>query len=92
MIEAETTPMIKRILVALSGTPFTATATKYALELAKLHKAEVTGVTDVDIAQLTKVGPVPVGGGAAAASLAEHRISVTEQHVEQAVKETGTVQ
>ncbi len=77
--------MIKRILVALSGTPFTATATKYALDLAKLHKAEVTGVTDVDIAQLMKVGPVPVGGGAAAASLAEHRIHVTEEHVEQAI-------
>ncbi len=77
--------MIKRILVALSGTPFTATATKYALELAKLHKAEVTGVTDVDIAKLMKVGPVPVGGGAAAASLAEHRIHVTEEHVEQAI-------
>lgn len=77
--------MIKRILVALSGTPFTATATKYALELAKLHEAEVTGVTDVDIAQLMKVGPVPVGGGAAAASLAEHRIHVTEEHVEQAI-------
>ena len=81
--------MIKRILVALSGTPFTATATKYALDLAKLHKAEVTGVTDVNIAQLMKVGPVPVGGGAAAASLAEHRISVTEEHVEQAVKDFG---
>ena len=77
--------MIKRILVALSGTPFTATATKYALELAKLHKAEVTGVTDVDIAKLMKVGPVPIGGGAAAASLAEHRIHVTEEHVEQAI-------
>ena len=77
--------MIKRILVALSGTPFTATATKYALELAKLHKAEVTGVTDVDIAQLMKVGPVPVGGGAAAASLTEHRIHVTEEHVEQVI-------
>ncbi len=77
--------MIKRILVALSGTPFTATATKYALELAKLHNAEVTGVTDVDIAKLMKVGPVPVGGGAAAASLAEHRIHVTEEHVEQAI-------
>ena len=77
--------MIKRILVALSGTPFTATATKYALELAKLHNAEVTGVTDVDIAKLMKVGPVPIGGGAAAASLAEHRIHVTEEHVEQAI-------
>ena len=77
--------MIKRILVALSGTPFTATATKYALDLAELHKAEVTGVTDVDIAKLMKVGPVPIGGGAAAASLAEHRIHVTEEHVEQAI-------
>ncbi|MCH8165035.1 MAG: universal stress protein, partial [Planctomycetes bacterium] len=50
-----------------------------------LHKAEVTGVTDVDTAQLMKVGPVPVGGGAAEASLAEHRLHVTEEHVEQAI-------
>ncbi|MCH8343903.1 MAG: universal stress protein [Planctomycetes bacterium] len=67
--------MIKRILVALSGTPFTATATKYALDLAKLLKAEVTGVTDVDIAQLMKVGPVPVGGGAAARRQASRSIA-----------------
>jgi nucleotide-binding universal stress UspA family protein len=74
--------VIKRILVALSGTPFTPSAVKHALELARAHSAEVTGVTIVDTARLADVGPVPIGGGAAAHALAEHRIQVTEERVE----------
>lgn len=77
--------MIKRILVALSGTPFTESAIKHALELAKIHDAEVTGVTDVDLARLAQTGPVPIGGGAAAASLVEHRLQLTQEHIEEAI-------
>ena len=40
--------MIKRILVGLGGTPFTTTAIRYAVELAKVHQAEVLGVTVTD--------------------------------------------
>jgi nucleotide-binding universal stress UspA family protein len=78
--------MIKRILVALSGTPYTTAAIQHALELARLHDAEVTGVTDIDLARIADVGPVPMGAGAAAHDLVEHRLQLTEQHVEEAIE------
>ncbi|UCD74294.1 MAG: universal stress protein, partial [Phycisphaerales bacterium] len=74
--------MVKRILVALSGTPFTASAVAQAVEIAQRFDASVTGVTLVDIERLADVGPVPLGGGAAAASLAEHRAEVTAERIE----------
>lgn len=74
--------MIKRILVALSGTPFTPSAVAHAIELARMHEAEVTGVTLEDFARLSHVGPIPIGGGAAAHELAEHRIHITEERIE----------
>lgn len=40
--------MIKRILVALAGTPFTSVAIRRAVELGQLHNAEVLGVTVVN--------------------------------------------
>ena len=40
--------MIKRILVGLGGTPFTAAATQWATELGDLHQAQLTGVTIVN--------------------------------------------
>ena len=78
--------MIKRILVALSGTPYTTAAVRHALELARLHEAEVTGVTDIDLAKVANVGPVPMGAGAAVHELVEHRLQLTERQVEQAIE------
>ena len=40
--------MIKRILVALSGTPCTPSAIAHSIDLAKQHNAELTGVTVID--------------------------------------------
>ncbi len=77
--------MIKRILVALSGTPFTEPAIKHAVELARTHEAELTGVTDVDLARLAQVGPVPIGGGAAAHDLVESRMVLTQEHIDEAI-------
>ena len=77
--------MIKRILVALSGTPHTESAVTHALELARAHGAEITGVTDVDLAKVANVGPVPMGGGAAATELVEHRLQRTEKLVVEAI-------
>ncbi len=77
--------MIKRILVALSGTPFTESATRHAIELAQRHGAELTGVTDVDLAKLANVGPIPLGAGAAASDLVEHRLHLTEQHIQESI-------
>ena len=77
--------MIKRILVALSGTSYTASAIQYAIELAKLHEADLTGVTITNSAELSNTGPAPIGGGAAATELAEYRREITQEHVEEAI-------
>jgi nucleotide-binding universal stress UspA family protein len=77
--------MIKRILVALSGTPYTPAAVRYALELAAHHGAEVTGVTLIDPRRLEDVGAVPLGGGSAAHDLAAHRMQVTAEHIEEQI-------
>ncbi len=78
--------MTKRILVALSGTPLTDSAVQHALELAKTHDAEITGVTDIDLAKVASVGPIPMGAGAAATELVEHRLQITEQHVTDSIE------
>lgn len=78
--------MIKRILVALSGTPLTESAVQHALELAAVHGAHITGVTDIDLAKVANVGPVPMGAGAAASELVEHRLEITEQLVTEAIE------
>jgi nucleotide-binding universal stress UspA family protein len=77
--------MIKRVLVAISGTPYTPSAVQHALELAKRHEATVTGVTVTDIKRLAYVGSVPVGAISAAHELSEHRIQITEERIEQAI-------
>jgi nucleotide-binding universal stress UspA family protein len=74
--------MLKRILVALSGTAFTPVAVRRGVQLAQRHGASITGVTVVDIERLADVGPVPIGGAAVAHDLAEHRLAVTQEHVE----------
>jgi nucleotide-binding universal stress UspA family protein len=79
--------MLKRILVALSGTPFTPVAVRQAVQLARQHGASITGVTVVDIERLSDVGPVPLGGGSAAHELTEHRVSVTQDRVEKEIAE-----
>ena len=48
--------MLKRILVGLGGTPFSAIATRCAIELAKAHGAEVTAVTVLNEEKLRHVG------------------------------------
>jgi nucleotide-binding universal stress UspA family protein len=78
--------MLKRILVALSGTAFTPIAVRRGVKLAQRHGASITGVTVVDIERLSDVGPVPIGGSARAQDLAEHRLSVTQQHVEDEIE------
>jgi nucleotide-binding universal stress UspA family protein len=77
--------MIKRILVGLGGTPFTTVAVQRAIELAGKHGASLTGVTVVDLARLQKVGPVPPGAGAYAHRMAERRIAITRERVEEAI-------
>jgi nucleotide-binding universal stress UspA family protein len=77
--------MLKRILVALSGTPFTPIAVRRAVDLAANHGASLTGVTVVDLERLSDVGPVPIGGASRAHDLAEHRVAVTHERVEEEI-------
>lgn len=77
--------MTKRILVGLGGTPFTVVAVKRAVELAQAHDAHLTGVTIVDLDRLQNVGPVPLGGATYAKRMAQRRIDVTSERVEEAI-------
>ena len=77
--------MAKRILIGIGGTPFTAVAIRRTAELAALHRAQVTAVTVVDEARLRQVGPVPLGGGAAAVALRRHRIAATREKIDAAI-------
>jgi nucleotide-binding universal stress UspA family protein len=78
--------MIKRILLGIGGTPFTNVAIQRAVELCKIHKAQLTAVTVVDEQRLGRVGPVPAGAGSAAAELRQHRAAVTRDRIEEAVE------
>jgi nucleotide-binding universal stress UspA family protein len=77
---------IRRVLLGLGGTEYTPVAIRRAIELAQHHEAEITGVTIVDESRLCEVGPVPVGGAQAARALREHRMEVSRQSVQDALK------
>ena len=77
--------MIKRILVGLGGTPFTKVSTQCATELARVHDAQTTGVTVVDLSKIGKVGPVPAGAGIYAQHMRERQSRVTQEGIEAAV-------
>lgn len=79
--------MLKRILVGLGGPEYTTSAINHAVSLALAHDAQITGVSVLDEARLTHIGPVPLGGGAYARELAEIRLHKAEEHIEWAVKE-----
>lgn len=58
--------MVKRILVVLSGTPYTDAAIQHAVELAKRHDARVTGIAILDQeAAARRVVPVAAAQGGA---------------------------
>jgi nucleotide-binding universal stress UspA family protein len=78
--------MIKRILVGLAGTPYRSAALYHAIELAKAHGAELTGVTVVDVQRLSSIGPAPIGAEVTGIELRDHRLAVTSEHVREEVE------
>ncbi len=66
--------MIKRILVGLGSLVYAHSATAKAIQLAKAHNAELTGVTLFDTGRLDQVGVVPIGAGHLAKELKESRL------------------
>jgi nucleotide-binding universal stress UspA family protein len=82
--------MIRKILVGLGGLEtegarYTESATQMAIDLAQQHEAKLTGVTVANVARLHQVGPVPIGAGAVAMELREHRVHQMHEHVDAAV-------
>lgn len=77
--------MIRTILLGLGGTPFTDVAIERAVELARIHQAIITAVTVVNPATIGRIGPVPVGGGAYAQRMRDHRRQETEKTVQAAI-------
>lgn len=88
--------MIKRILVGLGSLAYTHSATAKAIEIAKAHDAELTGVTLFDTGRLDHTGPVPIGAGHLAKELKESRqdevsgvIAAAEVHFAMACEKAG---
>jgi len=88
--------MIKRILVGLGSLVYAHTATAKAIELAKSHDAELTGVTLFDTGRLDHTGAVPIGAGQLAKELKESRlddvsgvIAAAEVHFAMACEKAG---
>lgn len=65
---------IRRVIVALSHGPDTATAIGHAVALAERHRAHLLCLAIVDTKRLSNVGPVPIGGNYYADRLRRSRI------------------
>jgi len=88
--------MIKRILVGLGSLDYARSATAKAVELAKSHDAQLTGVTLFDVERLKFTGSVPIGAGQLVKELRESRlddvsgvIAAAEVHFAKACQEAG---
>lgn len=75
--------MMKRILVGLGSLEYARSATAKAIELAKSHDAELTGLTLLDIDRLDDLGPIPMGAGEAARELKDSRIDRAKEIIRQ---------
>ncbi|MEM8865153.1 MAG: universal stress protein [Planctomycetota bacterium] len=73
--------MIRRILVGLGDLPYTESATNMALDIARFHDAQLTGISVMDVARVSNIGPVPLGAGGAAVELQQHRLLQTKQTI-----------
>lgn len=74
--------MLKRILVGLGGGEYAASAVAQAVELARQHRAEVTGISVLDEARLTNVGPMPIGVAALGRELSHSRLEKAQDEIE----------
>lgn len=75
--------MIRRLLVPLDPSDYTAAALQHACALARRHDAEVTGIAILDLPDIEKsIGAVPVGGLYYAEKLEEHREHEAQQKID----------
>ncbi|MFQ5732605.1 MAG: universal stress protein [Planctomycetaceae bacterium] len=80
--------MIKRVLVGLAGTPFTSVAIRRAVELGRIHEAEVLGVTVIDRRRLRALMITRDGAGDVVKE--SMRIQLSEQRTEDSIEELET--
>lgn len=88
--------MIKRLLVALGGTPFSHVALRYGVELARAHGASLVGVTFLDTQYWeARLGPLMTASTAARLlearpwAVAERRVEKVVEGFERACTEAG---
>jgi len=75
--------MIKRILLPLDKSEFTDAATNFAIKIAKVHNAEITGLVVIDIPGIkSSIGPLPPGVSFYAKELEQTRIEQNYLHVD----------
>ncbi len=77
--------MIRRILVGLTGTPYTPVAIQRARELAKRHDALVTGIAVSNRIAAANVAPLSMVSLVDAERLRAERITTIEQRIDKAV-------
>lgn len=74
--------MIKRILVPLDPSPYSAAALDWAVFMAKRHAAELSGLVILDFPGIKKsIGPVPLGGSFYAERLQESRVGEATKRI-----------
>lgn len=75
--------MIKRILLPLDPSPYTDSATAYAIYIGKEHQAEITGLAVLDIPGIEKSErAVPLGGVYYAEHVIAHKQKDAQQRIE----------
>lgn len=78
--------MIKKILVGIADAPYTASATRHAIELARRCGASLTGLCILDVEGIRKASAnVPLGGGGYSADLRQIAFEDAHQSIEEAV-------
>jgi nucleotide-binding universal stress UspA family protein len=74
--------MIKRILLPIDPSPYSECAANFAISLAKIYNAEVTGLVILDLPGIeSKIGPLPPGVGFFAKELENSKIDAAKVHV-----------
>lgn len=78
--------MIKRILVPLDPSEYSKQALNVACTIAKYHKAEITGVTILDIPGIKEsIGTIPLGAAFYARELTEVKIKDANKRIDELV-------
>lgn len=83
--------MIKRILVTVGRDDYSNAAMQMSIQIAKTHKAELTGIVCLDSESIKKtVGSIPAGVIKFAKKMEESRIQETKDYMNQLLKDFST--